>query len=161
MCQLVLIKRAPQRKMSYSFYCTVMIIIPLQGFLNALNYYRPRIERYFRGRRESRERKEWGDVLISQRRSPDDNNENPRLRFDLHDESSVSADYIGGETSDTSDVFNTILEPSAYLEHSDPSFGKRSTSISDDDDESEKDPDGPTRLDSIVEEKEEEIMEEF
>lgn len=140
-CQLVLIKTAPHRKMPYSFYCAVMILIPLQGFLNSLNYYRPRAERYFRDQRERCERKQSypGGLAFSRRCSPPENDESPRQPFRIDRESSDSLENISGqkkqseESTDIKDIFDTIVEPSAYLEQSHASFGKDSTSDCDDD----------------------------
>lgn len=162
-------------EVSFEFYCIVAFLIPLHPFLNALNYFRPRIQRCCR--------QYPARCCRSERTRESAHPEPPILRhYTVSSLSSSSVQYSnfmsrqGGnenERSETSDQdpchdideFDAILEPSAYLEGDDQgSEGTSSSSEVDDVTQSETGTPRsltPTVMACIAEESTDEIEDEL
>lgn len=122
--KLVLAKKGEP---TYKVYCIVAFLIPLHPFLNAINYFRPRLQRRCRRHPFFRRRNERAQTCTT-----------PELETANESSSSCSAtiqaEHVESEQSKNikeiesnngyrrqyNDEFDVILEPSAYFEGKEP-----------------------------------------
>lgn len=86
----------------YSLVILVLLLLPLQGFMNACNYFRPRIAQYLRRKSHGSQRH------ASSSTSDDEVLQNEILSSEQHRGSLIESDHLVA-----SDI---LVDPSAYLE---------------------------------------------
>lgn len=114
--------------LSFPLYCVGSFLMPLQGFFNCLNYFRPRAARYMRQRR--RIRKEWRKKRGENMSDNGGKSNGARLSSESASEQS-STNRMDGTSTENGAMNNhnavtfaadLILEPSAYIGESDGEF---------------------------------------